>query len=306
MSAEIDFRKLKFVVLDEADRLLSTEGFIKDVEKIITCIPSKVKQTLLFSATMTISNEHMKILSLREPEYCSVGPKLNTVDTLQQEYIFIPAAIKESYLTYLLRSNQPDEEFEQTTEESNKQKSNMISIIVFVSNCSRAQLLFEMLRELNIRVVSLHSAIPQYQRIKSLDSFRSGYAKVLIATDVASRGLDIPTVELVINYDIPRETEDYIHRVGRTARADRYGKAVTFVTQYDITKLHTIENTLGKKLEECQVNEKLVLRHLNETTLAKAKATLKLDDSGFTEKIKTKRKNNFNKSDNKPNKHGKI
>jgi ATP-dependent RNA helicase DDX49/DBP8 len=122
--------------------------------------------------------------------------------------------------------------------------------------------------------VSLHSSLPQNKRLSNLSAFRSGHVKILIATDVASRGLDIPSVEMVVNYDLPREAEDYIHRVGRTARANREGRSLSFVTQYDVQRVLAIEEKIGKKLYEFAVDEQEVLRHLNETTIAKTKAEM--------------------------------
>ena len=184
--------------------------------------------------------------------------------------MLVPAKVKDCNLVYLLRCEETDPD--ETDEEGNPLE--MISIIVFVSTCKSAQLVNDTLRELGIKCVSLHSALPQNKRLANLMAFRSGHAKVLIATDVASRGLDIPTVELVINYDLPKEAEDYIHRVGRTARANRGGRALTFVTQFDVNKVLAIEDKIGKKLSEFGVEEQEVLRHLNETTIAKTKAEM--------------------------------
>jgi len=126
--------------------------------------------------------------------------------------------------------------------------------------------------------------MPQAMRFKSLALFKSGKANVLIATDVASRGLDIPTVQLVLNYDIPSSCETYLHRVGRTARAGRGGKAVCLVTQFDIELIHNIEDFIGKKLEECVLDQDEVLQGLNEVTTAQRAAkleALELEDRGF-------------------------
>lgn len=124
-----------------------------------------------------------------------------------------------------------------------------------------------------MKAVALHSRLPQERRLKSLELFRAQVARVLVATDVASRGLDIPTVDLVINYNVPREVEDYVHRVGRTARAGRGGRSVTLVTQYDIERVHKIEEGIDKQLTEYTPDEELVLRHINETVSARALAS---------------------------------
>ncbi|KAM3364509.1 hypothetical protein ACQJBY_014698 [Aegilops geniculata] len=139
-----------------------------------------------------------------------------TVENLKQQYIHIPPDGKELHLLYLL---------------SKMKEDNIRSAIVFVSTCRTCQYLDFVLQELGQPAVSLHSHKAQSQRLSALHRFKSGQVPVLIATDVASRGLDIQTVDLVINYDIPRFPRDYIHRVGRTARATRGGLSISFVTQ---------------------------------------------------------------------------
>ena len=141
----------------------------------------------------------------------------------------------------------------------------------------------------------MHSLLTQPERTKSLNQFKSQFVQILVATDVAARGLDIPMVELVINYDIPSSSEDYIHRIGRTARAGKPGRAISLVTQYDVDRIKSIEHVIDKKLTEYEANENDVLAYLNESTKALKIAAVFLGESEieerFQEKMKAKRSN---------------
>ena len=140
--------------------------------------------------------------------------------------------IKECYLCYILQ--------QKTFEKA--------SIIVFCSTTRGAEIIAQLLAEMEIDCVGLHSRLNQARRLAALGKFRSGVETIMVATDVASRGLDIPTVQLVINYDVPRLTEDYLHRVGRTARAGRGGLALSMVSQYDVEIFQKIEESIGVKM----------------------------------------------------------
>eukprot|EP00300_Choanocystis_sp_HF-7_P019539 c20371_g1_i1.p1 GENE.c20371_g1_i1~~c20371_g1_i1.p1 ORF type:complete len:444 (+),score=122.55 c20371_g1_i1:108-1334(+) len=256
--------KLKFLVLDEADRLLEL-GFAPDLRKILDAIPEQ-RQTLLFSATMTKSLSKLRTMALRDPFTYDGCPKYNTVTNLVQEYLFVPLAVKECYLAHTLRNM-----FDKST------------IIVFVNTCKKCQLLGHMLHSLSIEAACLHSKQSMNRRLAALAKFRAGRVTVLLATDVASRGLDIPEVDVVINYDLPALTTDYVHRVGRTARAGRRGRAVSIVSQYDIELFLEIEKRIEKKIPELETVEEEVLKMLNETAAAKRVAKLMLTESGFDE-----------------------
>ncbi|KAF9336188.1 putative RNA helicase [Podila minutissima] len=270
----MNLSKVKFLVLDEADRLLS-ETFADDLGGIFSVLPEK-RQTLLFTATMTDS-----ILELAGPKDDKPVPgakpapfvyqcktAVSTVATLTQSYIFLPSYIRETYLAYLLRSDDFTKK----------------STIIFTGRCRTAETLRVMLRELGIACTALHSEMTQQERLNSLAKFRGGITTVLIATDVGSRGLDIPSVLLVLNYDVPRDPTDYIHRVGRTARAGRGGQAITMVSERDIELVHDIESRINKKMEEFPISENKVLEILNEVTSAKRAANMALHDSQFGEK----------------------
>ncbi|KAG9284182.1 hypothetical protein G9A89_022956 [Geosiphon pyriformis] len=265
-SNAVNLRKIRFLVLDEADRLLSST-FAENLAVIFDHIP-KQRQTLLFTATMTeniIALQSAQKDPSHQPFLYEIKSDMRTVSTLAQYYVFIPSHIREPYLMNLLRSDQL----------SGK------STIIFCGRCRTAEMLRIMLFELNIRCTSLHSTMSQQERLNSLGKFRAEVVKVLIATDVGSRGLDIPTVQVVVNFDIPRDPTDYIHRVGRTARAGRGGIALSIVTERDVELIENIETRINKKMEEWPVKENKVLESLNEIATAKRVATMHLHDNKF-------------------------
>jgi len=184
----------------------------------------------LFSATMTKKVAKLQRASLKDPVKVEVSGSYQTVDKLLQYYLFIPLKLKELYLVHIM----------------NEMAGN--SFMIFCSTCSATLRLSLMLRALGFTAIPLNGQMSQNKRLASLNKFKSKSRSILLATDVASRGLDIPHVDIVVNYDIPTHSKDYIHRVGRTARAGRSGKAITFVSQYDIELYQRIEHLIGKKL----------------------------------------------------------
>ncbi|KAJ2724615.1 putative RNA helicase [Coemansia sp. Benny D115] len=299
-SDAVHFRGVQFLVLDEADRLL-TDTFAPDLAVIMEAIPKK-RQTLLFTATMTSS-----ILALRDrprdgdqlPPFVHLcDTSESTVSSLVQNYMFVPSHVKEAYLVHLLMSNvsqlekrernrlddQDSDSDSSDDDEDSKEPSTVgkdKSIIIFVGQCKVAESLRVMLFELGFRVAALHSKMPQQERLASLGKFRSQVVRILIATDVGSRGLDIPAVELVINMHVPRDPDEYIHRVGRTARAGRGGRAITIMSERDIQLIHNIEARIGKQLEEMTVSERKVLDGMGKVLAAKRAASLHLLDIDF-------------------------
>ncbi|KAJ2477420.1 putative RNA helicase [Coemansia sp. RSA 2131] len=285
----VHLRRVRFVVLDEADRLL-TETFAPDLAVIMDAVPKK-RQTLLFTATMTDS-----ILALRDREgaqpfvhLCDTG--ISTVAALQQSYMFVPSHVKEAYLVHLLMTSVSRLEAREGTRladessgdeaEEEKAVGRDKSIMIFVGQCKTAESLRVMLYELGFRVTALHSKMAQQERLNSLGRFRAEAVRILIATDVGSRGLDIPAVELVINMHVPRDPDAYIHRVGRTARAGRGGRAVTIMSERDIKLVHNIEARIGRKLDELKVSEHKVLDRMGSVLAAKRAAALHLLDIDF-------------------------
>ncbi|KAB2059271.1 hypothetical protein ES319_A11G290400v1 [Gossypium barbadense] len=257
-------RMLKYLVLDEADRLLN-EDFEKALDDILNVIP-RDRYTYLFSATMTKKVKKLQRACLRNPVKIEAASKYSTVDTLKQQYRFIPAKYKDCYLVYIL------------TEMSG------CTSMVFTRTCDATRLLAFILRNLNIRAIPISGQMTQAKRLGALNKFKSGECNVLVCTDVASRGLDIPSVDMVINYDIPTNSKDYIHRVGRTARAGRSGVAISLVNQYELEWYLQIEKLIGKKLPEYPAQEEEVLQYLESVTEAKRLSQMKLKEIGGTKK----------------------
>ncbi|GAA5941984.1 hypothetical protein JCM1841_003851 [Sporobolomyces salmonicolor] len=224
-------RSLKYLVMDEADRLLDLD-FGPVIDKILKVIPREGRRTYLFSATMTTKVAKLQRASLRDPVKLEVSSKYQTVSTLLQYYLLVPLKHKDLHLVHLIHT------------------LSGLTTIIFVRTVLDAQRLSVLLRLLSFPAVPLHGQLSQSSRLGALNKFKSGGRSIMVATDVASRGLDIPSVDLVVNYDIPTNSKDYIHRVGRTARAGRSGKSVTLVTQYDVELFQRIEGVIGKKMNE--------------------------------------------------------
>ena len=224
-------RTLRYLVMDEADRLLDLD-FGPSLDKILKVLP-KERHTSLFSATMSSKVESLQRASLTNPARVSVSAsKYQTVATLLQSYLFIPHKHKDIYLVYLLN------EFAGQ------------SAIVFTRTVNETQRIALMLRSLGFGAIPIHGQLSQSSRLGALSKFRSKAREILVATDVAARGLDIPSVDLVLNFDLPPDSQTYIHRVGRTARAGKSGRALSCVTQYDVEVWLRIENALGRKIDQ--------------------------------------------------------
>ncbi|KAH6768716.1 RNA helicase 36 [Perilla frutescens var. frutescens] len=266
------FSNTKFLVLDEADRVLGV-NFEAELRVIFQCLPKK-RQTLLFSATMSSNLQTLLELSANKAYFYAAYEGFKTVESLRQQYVFIPKNVKDVYLLHIL----------------NKREEMCVrSAMIFVSTCRSCEHLSLLLEQLELEVAALHSYKSQSLRLSALHKFKSGQVPVLIATDVANRGLDIPTVDLVINYDIPRYPEDYIHRVGRTARVGRGGLALSFITQNDVDLVHKIEAVIGKQLDEFECKEKEVLEDITKVYKARRVTMMKMVDSGFEEKANARK-----------------
>lgn len=267
-------RRVRYVVFDEADRLLAPGrgSMLPDLETCLSVLPPKEKrQTLLFTATVT--PEVLALKSQPRPGrlpifVCEVDTETLAIPPkLTQQYLQTPVTHKECYLHVLLQTplNLPK------------------STIIFCNRTKTATLLEYMLRLLDHRVTALHSGLKQSDRIANLARFRAQAARILVATDVAARGLDIPEVALVINYDVPRDPDDYIHRVGRTARAGRAGTAVSLVGQRDVELVLAIEERVGRKMEEfdeegVSVEGRVVRDALKVVTEKKREALLNVEE----------------------------
>ncbi|KRY59683.1 putative ATP-dependent RNA helicase DDX49 [Trichinella britovi] len=262
------FHKIKFFVLDEADRLLDGQYDLQ-LETIIEKLP-KERQTLLFSATITDALCRLQELSVKKPFFWQEQSCTVTVDTLEQRYVLCPKSVKDAYVTYVVKLF--------------TDKNPQSSVLIFSHSCYECQALTLMFADLGFKVGALHSMISQRERLSSFNLFKSNQLKILICTDVASRGLDLPFVDLVINHNIPAVAKTYIHRVGRSARAGRSGRAVTFITQYDIALLQAIEKAINCQMNELKVNDKKVSNYVTEVLVAKREAILKMDEQHFGER----------------------
>uniref|UniRef100_A0A0E0GRK5 RNA helicase n=1 Tax=Oryza nivara TaxID=4536 RepID=A0A0E0GRK5_ORYNI len=234
--------KMKALVLDEADKLLNVE-FQKALDDILNVIP-KERRTFLFSATMTNKVSKLQRACLRNPVKVEVASKYSTVDTLRQEFYFVPADYKDCFLVHVL----------------NELPGSMI--MIFVRTCESTRLLALTLRNLRFKAISISGQMSQDKRLGALNRFKTKDCNILICTDVASRGLDIQGVDVVINYDIPMNSKDYVHRVGRTARAGNTGYAVSLVNQYEAMWFKMIEKLLGYEIPDRKVDnaEIMILR----------------------------------------------
>lgn len=287
--------RCSFVVLDEADRLLSPT-FASALSYLFSVLPSpRLRQTLLFTATLTPEIER---LTEKPPEDGKQPPLLRKIEmdtstpaTLQQHYVLVPSHMREPYLVHLLhdppcRSQKTAAattklaDIYRTTTKARKEENSEAETpsfpltIVFVSRGKTAELVSRVLTELGIANVSLHSMLPQSKRLEHLQMFRARRVPILVSTDVGSRGLDIPDVELVVNWDVPAAWEDYVHRVGRTARKGQQGWAVSFVTEHDVSLIQSIEEKIHKTLDVWEMPESQVLERLSAVSAAKRVASM--------------------------------
>ncbi|ETW76217.1 hypothetical protein HETIRDRAFT_126124 [Heterobasidion irregulare TC 32-1] len=215
-------RSLKFLVLDETDRLLDMDFGLD--------IPTE-RTTYLFSATMSTKVATLQRASLSDLVRVEFSRKYQTVSLLLQYYLLAPLNQKDAYLIHLANSLAQN------------------SIIVYTHTLRDTQRLAIMLRILGFSVIPIHVQLSQSQMLSSLGQFKAVNRKISVATDVASRDLDMPAVDIVINFDVPFHSKDHIHRVGRTPRAGRSGKSITLVTQYDIELVKCIEYVIGVEME---------------------------------------------------------
>jgi ATP-dependent RNA helicase RhlE len=220
----ISLDKVTTLVLDEADRMLDM-GFIRDVRKIVAACP-KQRQTLLFSATMPSDIASLAKEILRDPVRVEVTPAKITADRIEQRVYFVPAQAKRVLLAELLSD------------------PGMDRVLVFTRTKRNADRVCRTLQQAGVVAEALHGNKAQNARVRALDAFRSGRARVLVATDIAARGIDVPGVSHVINYELPNEPESYVHRIGRTARAGAGGDAIAFCDPSERPYLQAIERLM--------------------------------------------------------------
>ncbi len=224
----VRFNDLEILVLDEADRMLDM-GFLPDIKRIVAKLPQK-RQTLMFSATFAPELQRLSRSMLHEPERIEVGLISTPVESVRQVIIPVRQEQKQTMLLQILK-----DEVRHNT-------------IVFLRTKSRTDRVGKLLKQEGLNATIIHGDLSQPLRQKALDGFRANKYDILVATDVAARGLDIEKITHVINYDIPESPDDYVHRVGRTARAGEDGDAITFVTPAESSALSNIERAIGRNL----------------------------------------------------------
>ncbi|MBQ8657342.1 MAG: DEAD/DEAH box helicase [Prevotella sp.] len=225
----VDLSRVSFFVLDEADRMLDM-GFSDDIMQIASHLP-KTRQTVMFSATMPDKIQQLAKNMLHDPVMVKIAVS-RPADKIQQSAFVCYEPQKLGIIKHLFTTDQ------------------LKRVIIFSGKKDKVKDINRELRRLHINSAQMHSDLTQQERDEVMLSFKAGQTDVLVATDIVSRGIDIDDIRMVINYDVPRDPEDYVHRIGRTARADRDGAAVTFVNEKDMFPFRQIEKFLGKEVDK--------------------------------------------------------
>jgi ATP-dependent RNA helicase RhlE len=225
---KINFESLEHLVLDEADRMLDM-GFSDDILKIVNYLP-KNRQTVMFSATMPPKIRQFAKQLLNEPEEISIAIGKTASGVTQAAYMVFESQ-KEALIRDILT------------------RKNYEAVIIFASTKEKVKSIFKLLKK-DFEVEAFHSDLEQVEREKIMSRFKNRSLKILIGTDIISRGIDVTGIELVVNFDTPNDPEDYVHRVGRTARADAKGEAITFISDKDQYKFVRIEKLIGMEIEK--------------------------------------------------------
>ncbi|MBF1270013.1 MAG: DEAD/DEAH box helicase [Neisseria sp.] len=232
-SGKVDFARLEVLILDEADRMLDM-GFIDDIETIVEATPTD-RQTLLFSATWDGAVGKLARKLTKDPEIIEVE-RVDDQGKIEEQLLYCDdMRHKNRLLDHILRD------------------ANIDQCVIFTSTKAMTEVIADELYEKGFAANCLHGDMPQGWRNRTLMDLRKGRCKILVATDVAARGIDVPTITHVINYDLPKQAEDYVHRIGRTGRAGRTGIAITFAEVNEYVKVHKIEKYIGRKLPELTI-----------------------------------------------------
>jgi ATP-dependent RNA helicase RhlB len=241
-SGQMNLMEIAFLILDEADRMFDM-GFYPDLRKLIMAVPpADRRQTMLFSATLNAWVKNLAWEYTRNPFEIAIEPETVTVEEVEQLLYHVASADKMKLLLGILNRENPE------------------SALVFCNTKRYAEVVAKRLRLNGFDCEFIMGDLPQSKRLKIIEDIKSGKLRLLVATDVAARGLDIEGLSLVVNYDVPNESENYVHRIGRTARAGRTGKAITLVCEQDIYGLPGIERYIGRKIP----SENAVAEHFAE------------------------------------------
>lgn len=232
----VDLSRVSFFILDEADRMLDM-GFYEDIMQIVKYLP-KERQTIMFSATMPAKIQQLANTILTDPVEVKLAVSKPADKIIQTAYICYEAQ-KLGIIKSLFKEQKPER------------------VIIFASSKLKVKEVAKALKHLNLNVGEMHSDLEQSQREDIMHEFRNGRVNLLVATDIVARGIDIDDIRLVINYDVPHDSEDYVHRIGRTARANNDGCAITFVSETEQTRFRQIEDFLGKTIYKIPVPEEL-------------------------------------------------
>lgn len=225
-SNAVHLSNIDTLVLDEADKMLNL-GFKEEMDRIFALLPKK-RQNLLFSATLSDDVNAINQVLLRDPLVIKIEPETNNIDLISQLGYFVPEENKGPLLRYLIKHNA------------------LKQVLVFASSVYKADSVADKLRKNGIDATAMHSKKSQEARTEALSKFKSGKLRVLVATDLISRGIDIKFLPHVINYELPRSPKDYVHRIGRTGRAESPGEAISFITPEDQHHFKIIQKKMGK------------------------------------------------------------